>query len=358
MRMEHFENLRPICPRCKSERNEQAPLSLIRHGHPGGCVVMEGLLTCSQPACRAEYPIIEGIPVIVPLPGKYIADNIYHITSRLDLSENLEGVLGDAMGPGSDFNTTRHHWSSYGWDHFADLAPPNALPSGLELKQSSVANLLRVSAELLPNTPAGPSLDIGCAVGRTTFDLAAKTGGLALGIDVNFWLLRIAQRVLHDRRVHFPLKRSGIRFDRVEFNLDFASCESVDFWACDATALPFSPQTFNSVAALNVFDVNPAPRALLAGIRDSLPAGGAALLSSPYDWSPPVPMGQWIEATHRSARTGEPPLRTLLNPGRHPASIDGLKIVGEIEHHPWLVRVHDRRTAGYDAHIVACVRTA
>ena len=29
-------------------------------------------------------------------------------------------------------------------------------------------------------------------------------------------------------------------------------------------------------------------------------------------------------------------------------------MLAEIEHHPWSVRVHDRRTAQYDAHIIAC----
>lgn len=35
-------------------------------------------------------------------------------------------------------------------------------------------------------------------------------------------------------------------------------------------------------------------------------------------------------------------------------AIQNLSLVGEIENHPWYVRVHNRRTACYDTHIIAC----
>jgi SAM-dependent methyltransferase/uncharacterized protein YbaR (Trm112 family) len=357
MRLEHFETLCPICPSCKAERRVAAPLALAHVACREDDAIVEGALSCAQDGCGLEFPIVDGIPILLPQPRKYITDNFFHISARADFSASLESLLGDAAGPGSDFNTTRHHWSSYGWDHYGDRAPRGALPGGAGAADSSVARLLDAGLALLPTTPQPPALDVGCAVGRTTFELAGKLGGLVLGVDVNFWMLRVAQRVLRAGHVRFPLKRSGIRFDRVEFETTFNGAARVDFWACDAAALPFADQTFRSAVALNVFDVTPAPRALLAGLRDTLCPGGAAVFSSPYDWSPPVPVAQWIAATGRAGGGAEPPLRTMLTPGRHPQSLDGLAIHGEIEHHPWSVRVHDRRTAGYDAHVVACIRS-
>ena len=38
--------------------------------------------------------------------------------------------------------------------------------------------------------------------------------------------------------------------------------------------------------------------------------------------------------------------------GAHPQSVMGLKITGEIDRHPWHVRLHERNGVDYDVHIV------
>ena len=49
-------------------------------------------------------------------------------------------------------------------------------------------------------------------------------------------------------------------------------------------------------------------------------------------------------------------MRDLLTPGTK-GKIPNLQLLGEVTHHPWHVRVHSRRTAIYDAHILACEKT-
>ena len=44
--------------------------------------ILEGVLHCPDDACRMEYPIIDGIPIIVPEVAKYLSDNLWHITLR------------------------------------------------------------------------------------------------------------------------------------------------------------------------------------------------------------------------------------------------------------------------------------
>ena len=200
-------------------------------------------------------------------------------------------------------------------------------------------------------------LDIGCAVGRSTFELAAQFNGLALGIDLNFTLLRIAQVILRTGTISFPLKSVGIVFDRHQYEVVLDNKHLVDFWACDALALPFTNESFHLISALNVLDTVNSPVNFLKSIGHALLNGGNTILATPYDWSPPVPVHNWLGGhAQRDTEGGvsEILLRKLLTSDENSTAIGDLKMIGEIEHHPWHVRIHNRRTASYDTHIIAC----
>jgi SAM-dependent methyltransferase len=203
----------------------------------------------------------------------------------------------------------------------------------------------------------GPVIDIGCSVGRTTFELAGKCQTLTLGIDVNFSMLRLAHKVLREGIVQYPLKRIGIVYDRQEFKAEFAHSELVDFWACDALALPFAENTFGLASGFNVFDSVTSPTDLLSSIAYLLKPGGQALLATPYDWSPAAtPVETWIGGhSQRGPDHGaaEPLLRKLLTNNGHSQSIADLKLDKEITSHPWTVRIHARSVTAYNTHIVA-----
>lgn len=362
MRIEHFETLKPVCPRCKLERQTLSPLKLANVEHQTDDVILEGNLICSNPQCQLEYPIIDGIPVIVNNLRKYINDNFYQLTVRDDLTSLSESILGDFSGPGSEFNSIRHYVSTYAWDHYGDKAPENQF--GGHQKGStpgSVINCLKTGFSLFKPSPKAPALDTGCAVGRSTFEVAHQCGGIALGIDLNFSLLRVAQKVLRDGRICFPLKRTGVVYDRHEYAMEFENTTKVDFWACDASALPFASESFNFVTALNVLDAVNSPATFLQSVNDTLAADGNLLLSTPYDWSPPVPIQNWFGG-HSQRRqhqgSSETVLRKHLSPDHSSPLNLKLEITAEIEHHPWHVRVHSRRTAHYDAHILACKKTS
>lgn len=358
MRLSHFETLKPICPRCKTERQIESHLQLVSVEQQTDDSVIEGNLLCSDKQCQTEYPIIDGVPIIIATIRKYINDNFYHITHRNDLSLLSESLLGDYSGPGSEFNTIRHYLSSYGWDHYGDQAPENEFgPQQKDTVPGSVTRCLQSGFNLFEKKPATPALDIGCALGRSTFEVAQHCNGLTLGIDLNFSLLRVAQMVLREGRVSFPLKRCGIVYDRHEYQVTMPSAQNVDFWACDGAALPFRNETFNFVSALNVLDTVNSPANLLHSISSSLKDDGQLLLSTPYDWAPPVPIHNWFGGHAQRAQhqgSSEAVLRSHLAEDSRTAPNLPLAMVAEIEHHPWSVRVHDRRTAQYDAHILAC----
>jgi SAM-dependent methyltransferase/uncharacterized protein YbaR (Trm112 family) len=361
MRIAHFETLKPVCPRCKVERQSISPLVIANVTDQQDDMIIDGILRCQDNRCLAQFPIIDGIPIIFNNIHQYINDNFYQITVRSDLSSTAEAILGDIAGPGSDFNRMRHYLSMYCWDHYGDKAPEGEFGHLSEKTvPGSLVNCLNAGMTLLKDKPGAPMIDIGCAVGRCTFELAANNPGLILGIDLNFSLLRIAQHILRENHVTFPLRRSGVVYDRHQYGVEFENKECVDFWACDALAPPFESGSFYFANCLNVFDAVSAPRKLLVAIRNILKTGGKAILATPYDWTPPTPMQNWVGGHSQLGPEGgapEPLVRQMLSPQENPQAVKDLFLVGEIEHHPWDLRIHNRHTASYSVHIFACEKS-
>ena len=353
MRRLHFETLRPVCPRCRAENGKFASLVLASVERESSDDVLEGTLHCSDSGCQMEYPIIDGIPLLLPRVRTYISDNLLHIAARDDLSETTESLIGDGVGPGTHFDATRQHLSTYAWDHYADLDPTAPKP---ELAPGSVARCLESGLSLVDEGLAGPVIDIGCSVGRGAFALAERYEGPVLGVDLNFSMLRLARRVQESGIVRYPLRRVGIVYDRRKFEVRFTHKERVDFWACDALSLPFPDDTFGLVVGLNILDCVTSPRDLLEMLARILRPAGCAVLSTPYDWSPgATPVEAWIGGhSQRGSGHGasEPFVKSLLTPGAHPQSIHGLRMTGEIEEFPWNARIHDRSTMAYKVHLV------
>lgn len=357
MRIEHFEALRPICPRCRAGLPHSARLTLASTARDKEGVIFEGTLTCTNTHCGITYPIIDGIPIIVPDLAKYLNDSLNAITVRQDLSELSEAILGEAAGPGAAFNNNRHYLGTYGWDHYGDFAPESREATAAQNWQpGSIVSCLHSGLELFRDGIEAPVLDVGCAAGRSTLELAARSQGLVLGIDLNILALRLAQRVLHEGHVMYPLKQLGILYERREYPVHFAHSERVDFWACDGMALPFPPAVFRFANALNVLDQVSAPLQLLSSMSESLESGGKALIATPHDWATPIPMKNWLGGrSPLGAHNADGPaaLRAVFGTeSSHPA-LRQLRLVGEVEHHPWHVRVHNRRTAVYDTQILA-----
>lgn len=357
MRRDLFDALRPVCPQCRQSFEQDHPLRLahvIRENDHG---VIEGILHCCNPACQLEYPIIDGIPIIVPDIRNYIAQSLNHITARKDLSGTIDSILGDCAGPGTHFNVDRQHLSSYAWDHYGDLGAVSETPGEPEqVVAGSIVSCLHRGLELVEPLEDQAMIDLGCSVGRTTFELAEKYKQATLGIDMNFSMLRLAQSILRGEGCSFPLRRMGLVYDPFTPDTHFKHSKLVDFWACDATALPFADGTFGFASALNILDSVQSPYQLLTSMERSLCPSGTAVLACPYDWSPAAtPMEGWIGGhSQRSDTHGapEPFLHALLTPNAHTMSLSELQWVAEIENLEWSVRVHDRSRTVYSVHVV------
>ena len=316
--------------------------------------ILEGALHCSNPKCLREYPIIDGIPLLVANIREYISQNILPIYARRDLSEFTESILGDCCGPNSALDISRQHLSSYTWDHYGEFDTGGSVVGA---EPGAVGRSLRRALELAGRVPSGPAIDLGCSVGRTAFELAAAPGErLVLGVDLHFPMLRVAAEVLRQGRVNYPKRRTGVVYDWRNFEVHFEGAEQVDFWACDATALPFPAGTFALASALNVLDCVNNPRELLVSLSHALKAEGKILLTCPYDWSPgATPLEAWLGGhSQRSKTAGSPEalLRAMLSEPEHPAAVRGLKLLTEQPRVSWHVRLHERSTMHYETHLV------
>jgi SAM-dependent methyltransferase/uncharacterized protein YbaR (Trm112 family) len=353
MRLRHFETLKPQCPVCRRTLGEANALALGTVLRREGDLIVEGVLLCTNSACQREYPILDGIPMIVAGLRELLSDNLFAVMMRDDLSETIESILGDCSGPASYFDAARHQVSCYARDHYGLYDP---LEPSTDPRPGAASRVLNRGLDLAERLPEGPLVDLGCSVGGTTFELAERTGRLVLGIDLNLAMLRVAAKALLRGQATYPRKRTGVVYDKRTVSLPFKQAENVDFWAADVAALPFASDTFALASLLNVIDCVRAPREVLVEAARVLGPGAAAIITSPYDWSASAtPIETWLGGhSQRSPSHGDGAtvLRALLSQSGHPAAIPNLGLESEIAEIPWHVRLHDRSTVGYGVHVV------
>lgn len=362
MRRRHFEAWAPHCPICARDRGTAPPLLLQDGATEHGDDVVSATLVCADAACRAEYPVIDGIPVILPTLRQHLGERAVELLLRDDLDERALSLLGDAMGPDSWLDVLRQGTSTYGWDAYADLDPAEPSPAESGPRPGAARRCLQALLALVPAfDPAGAArvLDLGCAAGRTAFDCAAMCpDALVLGIDGTLSLLRLARRAAVRGEVAYGRRRIGLVYDERRFPAALPGRERVDFWACDAAALPFAPAHANLVLALNLLDCVPDPVGFLHAVAAVLGPGGALLLATPFDWAArATPAAHWIGGHSQrgaGAGTAEPLLHALLD-GTHERAVPGLRVAGTGEA-AWHTRLHDRSAVAYRSHLVAVMK--
>ncbi|MDE2501490.1 MAG: methyltransferase domain-containing protein, partial [Burkholderiales bacterium] len=317
--------------------------------------IVEGVLVCSERLCQREHPIVDGIPIVVADIASWSAHQLPALQRRDDLSAFTESLIGDAAGPQSEFHAERSNLGIYGWAHWGDAARSgDAEGAAAPRHGGAYLGLLDACWPLLDAPPQGAWIDVGCAVGRGTVELARRGAGIAVGVDLGFAMLRVAERVRRSGRARYPLRRGGLVFDRCDVAVADVPAERIAYWCCDAAALPFADAAFAGALLLNVVDCVPAPLALLAEAGRLLAPGAAALYASPYDWSTQAtPVSQWLGgAGQRGPARGSSAaeLRRILSPDRA-AGVDlGLVIESELEAVPWNLRTGDRAAMAYAVH--------
>ena len=313
---------------------------LARVAREIGGHALDGILECPRHDCRREYPIVDGLPILLRDLRAWVEANLQSLLIDEGLSIEVESLLGDCCGPTSALESVRQHRSTYAHNHYQATG------------EGSLTSLVERARSLAP-LGEGPVLDLGCAVGGASFALAAD-GRTVVGGDLHVGLARTAARLLRQGSDPVPYRRVGAAYDRVEVVVD-SPRDSLDFWLMDALDLPFADHSFGGLVAFNLVDCVRSPVDAVREIGRVLQPGGIAWLASPYDWSVgATPFEGWIGGHSQRGEDGgaaEPRLRGLLTP-----EVSGLEIVAEDPGVPWRLRIHDRSVMEYSVDLLAVRR--
>ena len=212
--------------------------------------VLEGELCCT--ACKNRYPIRQGIAIVVP------RKTMAYVTGKTGY--NSINML-----------------SSYLWSHFSEF-----------FNGQNATDAYKTWASYFQQT-SGWALDIGCSVGRLSFELS-KTHAAVIGVDSSFSFIKKARELLIRQHLQFDMIIEGHITEERSCKLDESyNFDQVEFIVADAMALPFCPNFFSTAVSVNILEKVPDPIQHLMEINRVLQKNEAQFLfSDPFSWDEAV----------------------------------------------------------------------
>ncbi len=192
-----------------------------------------------------------------------------------------------------------------------------------------------LDADRLPDRATG--LDLGCAVGRSTFELARFCHSVT-GVDLSASFIRAASTLARRGTMDIHRIEEGRRATRLELSVPAdIPRDRVAFETGDAAAFPAERGPFDVVLMGNLIDRVPDPVACLQKAAELLQSGGQLLITSPYTWLEAfTPREKWLGGRHPddAPDASWQGLRRVLEPRFRLAKRKGL---------PFLIREHARK---------------
>lgn len=235
-----------VCPECTREEFSLTPEIKAE----SDTEILEGDLCC--PSCKARYPVQEGIAMVVP-------------------RATLPVVRGDA-----GYNS-QEMLSAYLWSHYSEFFNGGDATDAY----AKWAACFKRDAGQAP----GWALDIGCSVGRLTFEMG-KTHDRAIGIDTSLSFIRAARQLMNEKRLGFDTVIEGRITQSHACGLDPEyKFRATEFIVADATALPFRSGLFATAASVNILEKVPHPLRHLEETNRILNRDRASFIfSDPFTW--------------------------------------------------------------------------
>lgn len=212
----------------------------------------------------------------------------------------------------------RHFFQHAGFRYVvSEVAPPAAMPAS----QYETDKLLSEYAEFhygdsyfgVPNfskslsdiavaamqgKPMRHALDIGCAAGRASFELARHFDHVT-GIDFSARFIGLGVQLAQQGVLRYTLTDEGdlVRYKERRLNelgLDTVR-DKVEFFQGDACNLKPQFSGYDFILAANLIDRLYSPRKFLGAIHQRLNPGGTLMITSPYTWlEEHTPREEWI----------------------------------------------------------------
>ncbi|HEY3326651.1 MAG TPA: 5-histidylcysteine sulfoxide synthase [Novimethylophilus sp.] len=184
-----------------------------------------------------------------------------------------------------------------------------------------VPNFPKALSELAINAmhgrPARKALDLGCAAGRATFELA-KHFEHVTGIDFSARFIGLGVQLAEQGVLHYTLADEGELVFYQERRLAGLGLDDVrgkvEFWQGDACNLKPHFTGYDLILAANLIDRLYSPKKFLATVHERLNPGGILLIASPYTWlTEHTPREEWIGGFKQA--------------GENLTTLDGLKAI-------------------------------
>ncbi|MGE5472108.1 MAG: 5-histidylcysteine sulfoxide synthase [Bacteroidota bacterium] len=137
------------------------------------------------------------------------------------------------------------------------------------------------------NGSQGRALDLGCATGRASFELA-QVFDKVIGIDFSARFIQVGIRLAETGSIRYTMPEEGELVSYRERDLGSLglaeTAGQVEFWQGDACNLKDHFSGFDLILAANLIDRLYAPRRFLDSVAERLNPGGLLVLASPYTW--------------------------------------------------------------------------
>ncbi len=182
------------------------------------------------------------------------------------------------------------------------LPPGRAWPDGMDAALGFPARTVAHFSK----SRARRGLDVGCAVGRSTFEMA-RTCDHVLGVDFSQSFIDAADRLKAGESIPYDrLEEAGLTTPLVARAEAHADAGEVVFETADAMALPAELGQFDRVHAANLICRLPEPMLFLRRLPDLVKPGGELVLATPCTWLaeftppdqwPPHDTFAWLKAT-------------------------------------------------------------
>ncbi len=161
----------------------------------------------------------------------------------------------------------------YGDEYFGVANFPKALAS--------------LAIEAMGDKPARNAMDLGCATGRTSFELARHFEQV-VGVDFSARFINLGVQLAEQGTVRYTLSDEGELVSYRSVNLADLGLKSVrgkvGFVQGDACNLKPFLNGFDLVLAANLIDRLYDPAKFLDSIHERINLGGVLLIASPYTW--------------------------------------------------------------------------
>jgi SAM-dependent methyltransferase/uncharacterized protein YbaR (Trm112 family) len=226
---------------------------------------LEGILICND--CDQKYPIIDGIAVIINNFVRYCSERMITFGKWLlnVKSDKLKDYLKDIAKKiekknivDNKYETDGLYYQSYNWLHNENFESDKFLH--LLRWKIKPSDIYRKLASNIIYNPEGMALDLGCALGLSTFEIAKKFS-FVIGVDTSFSFIKEARKKSIEQGV-----------------------TNTEFIVADILYLPGKDQKFDLIFGLNIIEFV-SVTGLLVEVHNLLKPHCTFIITSPYDYN-------------------------------------------------------------------------